>query len=234
MGKDIVISIGGSVAIPQQGIDKDYLKKFNLFVRNELSRNRYKRFFIFIGGGHTAHEYQYTAERVIGKVRNNDLSWLGVHATRLNAHLIRTIFHDLAYPRVLANYDSLPNLGKYRVIVCAAWLPGATTDFDMVNLAKLLKVKEAYSLLNVQGIYNRDPKLFKEAKIIDRMKWEDYREMIGDWWVPNRQIPFDPFASKLAEDYGMKVFFLDGKNLKNLENVLEEKNFEGSIGTIIE
>ena len=79
------------------------------------------------------------------------------------------------------------------------------------------------------GIYDRDPKLFKDAKPIKHMNWPDYREMIGDWWAPGREIPFDPFASKLAEDFGMKVNFLNGKDLDNFENALKGKNFQGTI-----
>ena len=53
--------------------------------------------------------------------------------------------------------------------------------------------------------------------------------MIGDWWVPGRDIPFDPFASKLAEDFQMKVYFLEGNNLRNFKNVLNKKNFQGTL-----
>lgn len=227
---DIIISIGGSVIFPDTGINTQYLKEFTRTVREKIATQN-KRFFIFVGGGHVTKEYQYTSERVIGKVKSEDLNWLGVHSTRLNAHLLRTIFHDIALPKVLVRYDGLPPLGKAKVVVCAGWLPGTSTDFDMVNLAKLLKIKKVYSLLNVAGIYDRDPKLFKDAKPIKSMKWADYREMIGDWWNPKRQVPFDPFASKLAEDFQMKVIFLDGKNLENLENALGGKHF---VGTIIE
>jgi hypothetical protein len=36
---------------------------------------------------------------------DEDLDWLGVHATRLNAHLFRTIFRDLAHPVILKEYS---------------------------------------------------------------------------------------------------------------------------------
>lgn len=225
--KDIIVSIGGSVIFPDTGINIEYLKELNRIIRKQIALG--KRFFLFVGGGHVMREYQYCAERIVGKLKNDDLSWLGVHATRLNAHLLRTIFYDIALPLVITRYDIKPDVRKARLVICAGWLPGTATDFDMVSLAKTFQAKEAYSLLNVSGIYNRNPKLFKNAQLIGKMSWSDYREMVGDWWVPQRDIPFDPFASKLAEDYQMRVFFLDGKDLKNFENALEGKKFKGSI-----
>lgn len=225
--KDIIVSIGGSVIFPDTGINIQFLKELNILVREKIALG--KRFFIFAGGGHIMQEYQYTAERIAGKVKNEDLNWLGIHATRLNAHFLRTIFYDIASPNVFVRYDRLLPVGNYKVIICAGWLPGTTTDFDMVNLAKLIDVKKAYSLLNVSGVYDKDPKLFKNAKLIEKMKWADYREMTGDWWDPKRQAPFDPFASKLAEDFNMEVFFLDGKNVANFKNALEGKSFHGTV-----
>lgn len=229
MEQDIILSIGGSVIFPDTGINTQCLKELNRVVRKKIASG--KRFFIFTGGGHVLKEYRYTAERVVGKLKNEDSYWLGVHATRLNAHLLRTVFRDIALPKVLVRYDGLPPLGKAKVVICAGWLPGTSTDFDMVSLAKLLKIKKAYSLLNVTGIFDRDPRFFKDAKLRKKITWSEYQEMVGDWWIPGRDVPFDPFASKLARDFQMRVFFLNGKNLENLENALGGKHF---VGTIIE
>ena len=53
---------------------------------------------------------------------------------------------------------------------------------------------------------------------------------VGDKWIPGMNLPFDPIAAKLAAEIKLKVIILDGKNLKNMKNVLEKKKF---IGTII-
>ncbi len=225
---DIIVSLGGSVIFPDTGINNQFLKEFELIVREKIAKKNW-RFFIFAGGGHVAREYQYTAERVIGKVKDEDIDWLGIHATRLNAHLLRTIFRDLALPRVLVKYDRLPALANFKIVICAGSKPGATTDFDVVKLANLLKVKEVFSFLNVAGIYDRDPKIFQNARLLKHLNWSAYQEMIGDWWQPKRQVPFDPFATKLAQKIGLRVYFLDGKNAANLKDVLEKKDFVGSI-----
>jgi uridylate kinase len=42
-------------------------------------------------------------------------------------------------------------------------------------------------------------------------------------------MPFDPVASKLAQKNNLEVIIAEGKNLKNLKNILEEKKFVGTI-----
>ena len=40
--------------------------------------------------------------------------------------------------------------------------------------------------------------------------------------------PFDPIASKMAEEEKMEVAIMNGRNLKNLEDYLEGKRFKGT------
>ena len=37
----------------------------------------------------------------MSRVTDEDKDWIGIHATRLNAHLLRTIFRDVADPVVI-------------------------------------------------------------------------------------------------------------------------------------
>jgi len=41
--------------------------------------------------------------------------------------------------------------------------------------------------------------------------------------------PFDPVASKIAEEEGMEVVIMNGKNINDLANCLENKSFSGTI-----
>ena len=51
--------------------------------------------------------------------------------------------------------------------------------------------------------------------------------MIGKKWEPGLNAPFDPVASKEAEKLKIKVFVV-GRDLNNLENLLNGKKFKGS------
>lgn len=223
-----MLLVGGSVIHPDTGIDTQFLKGFNKLIRKEVALGR--RFFLMVGAGHIGREYQYAARSIHGAVSQEDLDWLGIHGTELNAHLVRTVFSDLAYPKLISKLSQAEEINeKHKLFVGCGNVPGASTDFDLVRLAENAKSQLIISLLNVKQIYDKDPKLFPEAKPLAKMSWPDYKQMIGDWWNPERQLPFDPFAAKLAHHLNLKIIFSEGRNLKNLENILEGKKFTGTV-----
>lgn len=225
----IVLSIGGSLIVPNGGIDTKFLIKLNKFIRNQLAKNNNRQFFLVIGGGQIARHYRDAGEDVIKhKLTKDDLDWLGVHATRLNAQLLRTIFRDIAHPFIIKHYEIIRKVSE-PVVVAAGWKPGWSTDFDAVLLCDDYNVKEVVNLSNIKKVYDKDPNKFKNAKPIDEMNWKDFRKLVGDKWVPGMHAPFDPVAAQKAEELGVKVVVLSGHDFKNLENYFNDKNFEGTV-----
>lgn len=226
--QDILMSVGGSIIYPKTGINTSFLKEFNDLIRKQIAENKNRRFFIIAGGGFISNQYKDAALKLKKNVPNEDLDWLGVRSTRLNAHLLRTIFHDIAAPAIIEHYENL-HFAKSQVYICAAEYPGATTDWFLVVLAQKLELKQAFSLLNVDMIYDKDPHIHRNAKPIKEMHWRDYRRLIGDEWLSNRQLPFDPLASRLAQQIQLNVNFLSGHNLKNFSKAIVNKSFVGSV-----
>lgn len=221
-----MLTIGGSVIHPDTGINTKFLSGFNQLIRKQIAKGR--RFFIMVGGGHIGREYQYAARSIKSELTNEDKNWLGIHGTRLNAQLVRTIFQDLACPKLILNVAEEGEISKYKIVIGAGSMPGASTDLDMVRLSERLKPELIISLLNVKMIYDADPKTLPRANPIVQMGWPDYQAMIGEWWNADRQLPFDPFAAQLAKNIGLKIIFAEGRNLPNLENILEKKKFKGT------
>jgi uridylate kinase len=231
IGKDVfVLSLGGSLVAPQTGIDIQFLKEFNTFIRYQISEKK-RRFFIVVGGGETAGQYINAARNIRGEeLTDNDYDWLGIHATRLNAQFVRTIFQDIADPRVIKHYEIILKIDK-PLAIAAGWKPGWSTDYDAVTLCEDYDIKNILNLSNIDKVYTKDPHKFTDAKPIDTMSWKAYREIAGDKWSPRLNLPFDPIASKLAEELNLTVKFLNGKNLDNLAKALDGEPF---VGTIIE
>ena len=224
--KDIILSLGGSVIYPKGGIDTIFLKSFNKLVRKRVESGQ--RFLIVAGGGYLANQYKEVAPQIVSRVSKEDTDWLGVRATRLNAHLLRTIFHDIAAPTIVEHYNPIPRFGKEKVIIFAAEYPSSTTDWFLVILAQKLKVDTVYSLLNVKMIYEKDPKRYPLSKPVYEMSWREYRRMIGDEWYAGRQVPFDPYAARLAEQTKLTSIFLSGHDLDNFERALSGEKFVGT------
>jgi len=223
--KTIVISLGGSIIVPKE-IDSNFLKKFKALIEGFLKKDY--RFIIITGGGYTARVYQKGASKV-NFVNDDDLDWFGIHATRINAHLLRTIFKKYAFERVIKN-PSEPIKTNKKIIVAAGYRPGCSTDHDAVILAKNINCKEIINLSNIDYVYDKDPKKHKDACPLKKISWKDFRKIIGDKWDPGLNLPFDPVASREAQKLDMKVIIANGKNLDNLKNILEGKEF---IGTVI-
>ncbi len=226
----IVMSIGGSLIVPNGGIDTQFLKKLNDFIRKQLASHPDRQFFLIIGGGGTARHYIDAGRAVIEKLTDEDVDWLGIHSTRLNAHLVRTIFHDIAHPHIIEHYEIIRKATE-PVVVASGWKPGWSTDFCAVMICEDYDVHTILNLSNVQQVYTADPRQDPKATPIDNMTWDEFRALVGNEWHPGMNAPFDPIASKKAQELGVKVLVLNGGDFANVEKALEGKPF---VGTTIE
>ncbi len=222
----IIISLGGSVMAPSQ-IDVDFLQGFRQLILR-LAHDGY-RFAVICGGGKTAREYQNAARKLVNAVPE-DLDWLGIHATRLNAHLMRTIFREVAHAKVIKNPNGKVKLMESeRVVVAAGWKPGRSTDCIAVLLAKNLGAKTVVNITNTDFVYDKDPSKFPDAKPLHEVSWKGFRKLIGvSKWSPGLNTPFDPVAAKAAEKMRLRVAVM-GKSLENLEGFLSGKDFRGTL-----
>ena len=221
--KTIIISLGGSIIVPDK-INTNFLKNFKKLILKFIKKNY--RFVIYCGGGNIARNYQKAAS-AIGNISEEDLDWIGIHTTRLNAHLLRTIFKEHSEPAVVKNPKKKIKFNK-KILIAAGWKPGWSKDYDAVLLAKNLGIKKVINITNIDYVYDKDPKKFKNAKPFKKITWKNFRKLVGSKWKAGLCMPFDPIAAKEAEKIKLKVIVL-GKNLNNLSNLLKNKNFEGTI-----
>lgn len=114
-------------------------------------------------------------------------------------------------------------------MVAAGSKPGWSTDYVAVLLAKKYGISTIINMSNIDYVFNKNPREHKNAEAIKNISWHDFRKIIGNKWDSGLNLPFDPIASKLAEKLNLKVIILNGKNLSNLNNCLNKKNFEGTI-----
>jgi uridylate kinase len=225
-----VISLGGSLIVPGE-IDWKFLKKFRALIVKEMKKGN--KFIIITGGGNTAREYQVAASKA-AKLTNDDRDWIGIHTTRLNAQLIKTIFRQYAHPRINKNPRTKANIKNHfakgeKIMVAAGWRPGWSTDYVATILAQRLNAKRLINLSNIKYVYDKDPNKHKDAKKIEEIKWKDFRKIVGNKWDPGLNMPFDPVASKLAQEIGLRVVIAKGGDIKNLEKILSGEEFKGTV-----
>ncbi|MCS7134618.1 MAG: UMP kinase [Candidatus Pacearchaeota archaeon] len=210
MEEIFIVSLSGSL-IASETIDSEFLKQF----RRIVLKQKEKKFVITCCRKKSAREYQKAAKK-IAKPKNYELDWIGIHATWINVYLLKTIFGRYAHPNILEDPNKKVVLKK-KVLIACGWKPGFSTDHDSVLLAKNFTM----SKINLRKFYNARP--FK------KISWKNLRKIIPKKLTQGMNVPFDPVAVKAAELLGLEVSIMNGKKLKNFENYLKGKNFEGTI-----
>ena len=221
-----VLSLGGSIIAPDK-VDIDFLSKFNKAIREYLNEDKNNKLILVCGGGSPARVYQDAYRQIALDKDNNIQDWIGIKATHLNAQLVYSIFHDLCSDEVITDPNSDIKFTN-QILVAAGWKPGFSTDTDAVFLARRFNGKLIVNLSNIAKVYTADPKIDKNAKPLDSITWDDFRKMVGNEWIPGKNCPFDPIASKGAQEGQMKVICADGRNIENTLKILKGKEFYGT------
>ena len=226
MHERIVVSVGGSLIVPDQ-IDTSFLSAFKALVLEKIGNGL--SFVVIAGGGKTARRYQEAASAVTS-LTPSDLDWIGIHSTRLNGHLLRTIFSDYAHPVMITNPDEVLDVPpEASLIVAAGYRPGASTDLRAVQIAARCGATKVVNLSNIDYVYDSDPRENPEAKRFERLSWAEYRKLVPEEWDPGLSSPFDPVAAKEAEKVGIEVAIINGAKLGEFSNYLAGRPFAGTV-----
>ncbi len=223
--KTIVMSLGGSLIAPD-GIDINFLKKFKKLILDYIKKGN--RVILVCGGGNTARYYQKSARDINPKVSRDDLDWVGIGATKLNAELVSAIFGDTAYESIL-NDPTKKISTKRKIIVGAGFKPGSSSDKDAVLAAITFGAKTVINLSNISYVYDKNPLQYKNAKPQKKLSWRKFLKIVGNKYVPGAHWPFDPVASKLAYKSDIDLIVMKGTNLSNLKKFLENKAYSGTL-----
>jgi uridylate kinase len=211
--KVTVIALGGSLIVPHLsddgGIDVEFLKKFREFILSEVKKGR--RFVIVVGGGKTCRVYQKAAEQVVN-ANDEDLDWIGIASTKLNAELLRVVLQEAGE----------------KIAVEAGVKPGQSTDHAAVELAQKHDAKEVIIAGDTPYVYEKDPRKFPDAKPLPELSWEEYENLIPKEWTPGLSSPVDPTATQLAKKLKLQVKVIKGTDLENFKKAFHGDDFQGT------
>ncbi len=222
-----VISLGGSIVVPDE-INVSLLGKLKTIVEEYLTAARERRLIIVVGGGAPARKYQQAYREIVQASENDTQDWIGITATRLNAQLLAGVFQSQCSDQVVT--DPTADI-KFtgRILIAAGWKPGFSTDYDAVLLAERYSADTVINLSNIQKVYTEDPKHNPDAQPLDTVTWKQFQDIVGDTWVPGKNLPFDPVATKYAAELNLRVIVASGQKIETVQAILNEKPFEGTI-----
>jgi uridylate kinase len=222
-----VLSLGGSIIAPD-AVDHEFLKLFVAAMEKYLNDNPDHKVILVTGGGAPARNYQKAYKAIAEQPDADLLDWLGIAATHLNGTLVRSLFSRYCDDALVTD-PTAPIVFSGNILVAAGWKPGFSSDTDAVFLAKRFGARKVVNLSNIAKVYTADPKVDPTATPIDQIGWADFRNMVGDTWIPGKNVPFDPIASKEAQEGNLQVICADGRNIENTFAILRGEPFEGTV-----
>lgn len=219
-----VISLGGSLFVPGT-VDTSFIGAFRDIIRSRVEKG--ERFVIVVGGGKTCRLYQQ-AGYALGATSQEDADWIGIYTTRMHAEFMRIIFGDMADTQVVTDPTHVSPTDK-PVVLGAGWKPGWSTDYVAVMVARTVGAQRVINLTNINYVYDKDPKTHPDAQPHTALSWAQYRAIIPAGWEPGLNTPFDPIASREAEQSNLTVVIMNGSKLESFKHGLDDGQFDGTV-----
>lgn len=224
----VVVKYGGSLLVPED-IDVETLKNF-MVVAKKLVKENSLQIFLVVGGGYTNRLYNEALAN-FSHIDNNDLDWMGIYSTKLNAEMVKlALGEEWAHQEVINDPIRVEKEINEPFVICSPNGPGRSSNYVAVEFAKAIGSLKIVNLSDVDYVYNKNPKEYPGAVRLEEISWDDYLKIIPGEWVPKMSVPFDPVAARKAKEFSLKVLFADGKNTDSLVSaILDEENFKGTV-----
>lgn len=221
----VVMSLGGSLIVPEK-VDQNFLREFKKVI---IKNSKDNRFIVVCGGGTVARKY-ISALREIG-LSDEFQSFAGISATRMNARFMSYLFKINPRKGVPHTFRTIKKYIKNQsVVFCGAleYKPNQTSDSTAAEIASSFKTI-FINITNVDGLYNKNPKENKNAKLIPKISWEEFFVMANEKeFKPGQHFVLDQTAARIIKENQVRTYIV-GSNLKELDNILNNKKFKGSI-----
>ncbi len=217
----IVISIGGSVLFPEDIDERFFGKLTKLF--KKLSK-KYK-IYLIVGGGKTARKY-IKLGRTLG-LNENKLDEIGIEVTRINAEILANLLGN-SNKKIPITTDEAKKMNN-EIIIMGGTTPGHSTDMVGAELAQKTHSSEFIVATNVDGVYDKDPNEFSDAKKYDEITIDELIKKYGtNWESAGKNMVIDGPALGIIKQGKIPTFVLNGKNLDELEKAITNQKFNGT------
>lgn len=222
--KVIVISLGGSVIVPEN----PNFKLLESFKRVMKKHSKSHKFVIVAGGGSIARTYIRALE--LEHKSKYELAAAGIRATRMNAIFLMQFFGKGVNQTLPLNMEEVADrLHKDNIVICGAlrFSPNSTSDSTAAKLAHFLK-GEFINITNVPGLYTADPRKDKTAKLIPKISWKSFNSIVKKIkFHAGQHFVLDQHASDIIKQNKIPTFIISSP--ASLNNILKDNKFKGTL-----
>lgn len=220
----VVMALGGSVLVPDKP-DEGYMREFVVAIKPLAEKNEIA---IVTGGGKTARRWIEEARK--SGANEVECDYLGITASRDNARMLGEVLGiaNREIPRTLEEAAGM--VGRRRILVMGGTEPGHSTDAVAALLAELINADLILKVTDVDGIYNKDPQKFKDAKMFDKLPIEKLERMVlGLSQKAGKYELMDLIAVKILKRSAIKCIALNGHDLADIKRAIEGKRVKGTV-----
>ncbi len=207
----IVVAIGGSILL------KEYdCKKFQEYSEILKSLASEHEIFVVVGGGKPAREYIGVVRDLgAGEAQCDDI---GIEVTRINAKLLLSALGDAAYQKVPHNFqEALEFSSTGKIIVMGGTEPAHSTDAVSAILAEYIHADKLINLTSVDGMYDKDPNKYDDAKLIKEITASEMIEFVsGKDNKAGTYEFFDMTAIQMIKRSSLETVIANGYDSQNL------------------
>lgn len=231
--KNIVIKIGGSLLFKDNNrIDLEKITELCDIIKNE---NKFDMIVIVCGGGIIAREYIKAVRKFSGNESLCDL--FGIDISRINSKLLISKLGDLSFPQVPTSIEDLSKALLFKKIIIMGGLqPGQSTTSVAIEVAEFIKANEIIVLTDVDGIYDKDPNKFKDAKLLPHLNYTQLEDLIIKSSGNNQAAAgeyriFDTVSLQLLKRCNIPLYLMNGRDLNQFRKLYSGQ--KPTIGTRI-
>jgi uridylate kinase len=223
----VVLRIGGSVIASP--INTKLIDQYSTLLR-KLVKNGH-RIMVVVGGGTLAREFIREGDKLGLDRKQKD--WIAIHVSRLHALLLsskltKNARADQKIPTSLEN--AIRILEKDKVVIMGGLAPGMTTDSVAAKFAVKTNSQLLVKATDQNGIYNKDPRKYKNAKKLDKVTYRDLTHLLEqDSHEAGIHQILDPVALNILRDTKIKTMVVNGYDPENIRKAIEGED----VGTTI-
>ncbi|MEM0374575.1 MAG: UMP kinase, partial [Sulfolobales archaeon] len=155
-----------------------------------------------------------------------------IYSTRLNAYLLTYYLYELTpkkVPETLEEFLVLWSLGK--VVIAGGFQPGQSTNAVSALIAESISADLLINLTNVEGVYDKDPKKYTDAKLLEYVYYDELERILEEnqSYLAGAYELLDPLSIKILKRSKIKALIVNYQNISKLIDIIDGRIKLGSI-----